>query len=265
MDFIGDYNKIMSDRNIFNQIVYTPLSEALLILEKRRKDKELISKVKKILKNNVPEIFEKQKCGIMARQLATPNYENRSFVSIAKENGLHPVFLEYYDDKFTSNNKYKHSLGQLSIQHKIDKNGNECVEKISIIDFNKSNGKKIKDVKTIWGESLVDFHKRLFDFHGIKDFSCFNENDWYEKNNETAKDFYVNFLLIATCFGILFENFLVSNDSEGDFTRNILLPTFEQVWNLTGVKPLIVPIPPMDMENEDFWYQHLSKTKDLLG
>jgi hypothetical protein len=27
---IGDYNKIMSDRNIFNQIVYTPLSEAFL-------------------------------------------------------------------------------------------------------------------------------------------------------------------------------------------------------------------------------------------
>jgi len=27
---IGDYNKIMSDRNIFNQIVYTSLPEALL-------------------------------------------------------------------------------------------------------------------------------------------------------------------------------------------------------------------------------------------
>jgi len=31
---IGDYNKIMSDRNIFNQTVYTLLSEALHLLDK---------------------------------------------------------------------------------------------------------------------------------------------------------------------------------------------------------------------------------------
>jgi hypothetical protein len=35
---IGDYDTIMSDRNIFNQIVYTPLSEALRLLEERQKD-----------------------------------------------------------------------------------------------------------------------------------------------------------------------------------------------------------------------------------
>ena len=31
---IGDYNKIMLDRNIFNQTVYTLLSEALHLLDK---------------------------------------------------------------------------------------------------------------------------------------------------------------------------------------------------------------------------------------
>jgi len=31
---IGDYEKIMSDKNIFNQTVYTPLSEALHLLDK---------------------------------------------------------------------------------------------------------------------------------------------------------------------------------------------------------------------------------------
>ena len=38
---IGDYNTIMNDRNIFNQVVYTPLSEALRLLDERRKDPEL--------------------------------------------------------------------------------------------------------------------------------------------------------------------------------------------------------------------------------
>ena len=50
---IGDYNKIMSDRNIFNQIVYTPLSEALKILDERQKDKKLVTKVEKSFYKNL--------------------------------------------------------------------------------------------------------------------------------------------------------------------------------------------------------------------
>ncbi|KKP86537.1 MAG: hypothetical protein UR90_C0027G0001, partial [Parcubacteria group bacterium GW2011_GWC1_35_8] len=124
---IGDYKKITSDRNLFNQIVYTPISDAIKLLNERQKDPELISRVKKLLHGNIPKVFRDNKCGIMARQLATPNFENKRFISLAKENKLHPVFVEYFDDKFTSNNKYKHSLGQLHIQNKIDKNGNRVV------------------------------------------------------------------------------------------------------------------------------------------
>jgi hypothetical protein len=50
---IGDYDKIMSDRNIFNQIVYTPLSEALRLLDERQKDKELMAKVEKSFYKNL--------------------------------------------------------------------------------------------------------------------------------------------------------------------------------------------------------------------
>ncbi len=44
---IGDYNKIMADRKLFNQTVYTPMSEAIRLLDERRKDPELIAKVEK--------------------------------------------------------------------------------------------------------------------------------------------------------------------------------------------------------------------------
>ncbi|OGI88526.1 hypothetical protein A2995_00010 [Candidatus Nomurabacteria bacterium RIFCSPLOWO2_01_FULL_33_24] len=262
---IGDYNKIMSDRNLFNQIVYTPLSDAIKLFNERQKDPKLMAKVKKLLNRNIPKVFKDKKCGIMARQLATPNYENRRFISLVKENGLHPVFIEYFDDKFTSNNKYKHSLGQLHIQNKIDKNGKECVEKITIIDFNKSNGKKLKDIKTLWGESLIDFHKKLFDLYNINDVSFLNEIDWYEKKNEKPIDFYVNFFLLITCFGILFENFLaLKGDTEAKFTKDVVLPALEKVINLTGVKPLIVPLEPIDIETDNFWYYHLPIVKKLI-
>jgi uncharacterized protein YneR len=83
--------------------------------------------------------------------------------------------------------------------------------------------------------------------------------------NEKPEDFYYNFFLLVTCYGILFENFLVSSGSEGNFTKNIVLPVFDKIYQVTGVKPLIVPIPPMEIENEDFWYFHDEKIKQIIN
>lgn len=265
MTSIGDYNAIMSDRNLFNKTVYTPLSDALKILEERQKDPKLIAKIEKLFKGDIPRILKKSKCGVIARQVATPNYENRMFISVAQENGLTPVFFEYFDDKFTSNNKYKHSLGQLNINSCLDKNKNNCIEKINIIDFNKYNGKKLKEINTLWGDSLIDFHKKLFTLYDLKNFYFHDESDWYKKNNINKIDLaYFNFFLLFVCFGILFENFLVSKDSEGDFTKKVVLTALEKVINETGLKPLIVPIPPMDLEVDDLWYYHLPMIKNLI-
>lgn len=262
---IGNYNEIISDRDLFNQIVYTPLPDAIRLLHERQKDLNLVTKVRKLLNDNVPDIFLKNKCGIMARQLATPNHENRRFLSLAGENNLHPAFIEYFDDKFVSNNKYKHSLGQLHVQDKIDKNGNGVVEKITIIDFNKSNGKKLREVKTLWGESLVDFHKKLFDLYKLKGFSFFEETEWYKKEGEKPIEFYTNFFLLITCFGILFENFLLlKDDAESEFTKGVVLPALEKAINLTGVKPLIVPVEEVELEGDDFWYYHLPIVKKAV-
>ena len=145
------------------------------------------------------------------------------------------------------------------------KKGKECVEKITIIDFNKYNGKKLKNIRTLWGESLIDFHKKLFDVHNLKNFSFIQENDWYQKKNEKPVDFYINFFLLVTCYGILFENFLISKDNiESNFTKNVILPALEKVINFTGIKPLIVPLEAIDLELDDYWYYHSPIIKDLI-
>ncbi len=255
----------MSDRNLFNQVVYTPLSDALRLLEERRNDPELVAKVEKLFAGKIPDILKSSNCGVIARQLATPNHENRTFINIAKENNLKPVFFEYHEDKLTSNNNFKHSLGQLWISDGINKKGDDIVEKINIVNFNENNGKKISSVKTIWGESLIDFHKNLFEVYEIKGIHFHDESEWYKENKADSIDFvYLNFFLLFTCYGILFENFLVSTGSEGNFTKNVVLPAIEKVQDLTGLKPLIVPIPPMDIETEDFWYYHLSLVKNKI-
>jgi hypothetical protein len=263
---IGDYNKIMADRKLFNKTVYTPMSEALRLLDERRKDPELMAKIEKLLNGDIPEILKNKKCGVLFRQIATPNKENKYFIDITTENGLRPIFFEYFDDKFTSNNEYKHSLGQLRISSSVNKNGNYLVEKINIMDFNKNNGKKFKEIKTFWGEPLVDFHKKLFGIndYSIKNIDFYEASNWFKENGGKAIDYYTNFFLLFTCFGILFENFLISKDSESNFTKKVVLPSLEKVLNITGIKPLIVPLEPLDLEEYNFWYNHLQKVKSMI-
>jgi hypothetical protein len=265
---IGDYNAIMADRNIFNQIVYTPLSEALRLLEERQKDKELMAKVKKLLKDEIPEIFEEnKKYAVQFRQVAVLNKEGDHFIKISKENNLKPVFFEYHDDKFTSNNAYKHSIGQLRILSDHKKKYSMPLEKVTIVDFNNHNGSKLKDVFTLWNEKLIDFHRRVFDLHGHKkeDLYFYDASEWFKKKGGKASEYYFHFFLIFVCYGILFENFLTTDDSEGDFSRNIILPTLERVINETGVKPLIVPLEPIDSEDEEYWISFHENIRNIIN
>lgn len=265
-----DSNLIMKDKNIFYEMVYTPLSEAIKILEERQKDKKLIKKIEKILLNNIPEPLKKiDKNGVIFRQVATPNYEIRWFIELTRDHNLKTNFFEYYSDKFTSNNCYKHSLGQLIIhKDKKNKKGENIEEKITIIDFAKYDGKKLKEVLTLWGEPMINFHKRLFNvvFLDNKNFNFYEASDWLKLGGNKAIDYYTNFILLFICHGILFENFLFCGD-EGDFTKKILLPSFKKAFSLAGVKPLIVPIPPMDSDIEEdiHWHSYNDKIKNLIN
>lgn len=266
---IGDHNKIMSDRNLFYKTVYTPLSEAIKILEERQKDKKLKEKIEILLNNNIPEPLKNiAKNGVIFRQVATPNFEIRWFIELTKDNGLKTNFFEYHSDKFTSNNYYKHSLGQLKIhEDKCNKKGENIEERFTIIDFNKFNGKQFKNISTLWGEPLISFHKTLFDFYGYnKDFfSFYDASEWFKENGPKAISYYTNFILLFISNGILFENFLFEED-EGKFTENVFLPAFEKAFNIIGLKPLIVPIPPMDKEIEEdmHWHSYNNKIKNFI-
>ncbi len=175
------------------------------------------------------------------------------------------LFLEYLDDKFTPNNEFKHSLGQLLILGATNKKEKQIEEKVTIIDFNKCNGRPMSEVLTLWGDRLIDFHKKLFDAYGIKkeDLIFYDESDWLKRNGGSAENYYEKDLLLYMCHGILFENFLLTGQ-DGEFARNVFLPSFEKALNAVGVKPLIVPIPPMDMEEDSVWFSYDKKIKTYI-
>ncbi len=260
-----DYTKIMSNRKLFDQMVYTSLPEALIILDKRRKDSELMAKVEKLLNGDIPEILKAQKCGVQFRQIATPNNDTKHFLKITKEFGLTPVFMEYHDDKFSSNNSFKRSLGQLHIQGPLNKKNEYRIEKITIMDFNKHNGKKLTNVLTNKSEKLTDFHRKLFEVCDLHHQACnfYDTSKWIESHGAKPCEYYPNFLLFFTCFGILFENFLLGKD-EGEFTKTVILPAMEKVGELTGVKPLIVPMEPFEVEDSDYWTYYDERVKSYL-
>ncbi len=255
MEIPFDYNKIMSDRKLFNEVVYTPLSEAVKILEERQKDKELVKKVEELLGGDIPQpLRELGRYGINSKQVATPNHDTNHFLKLSKDFNFIPFFSEYLDDKFTSNNHFKYSLGVLHINNGLNKNSDDIIEKITIVDFNKYNGLPIREVQTKWGEGLVDFHRNLLKSSPYYQENCifYDASSWLKRNGGDALHYYNKDMLVYTCYGILFENFIISGEDK-KFSQEILLPAIENCIKLTGLKPLIVPIPPMDIEEDEKW------------
>lgn len=247
----------MLDRDKFNSVVYTPLSEALYLLEKRQKDPKIKNMVQYLLGDDIPNIFNDKKCGVFARHIATPDYDTQRFIKLSSENNLDTVLLEYLDDKFVSGNKNKHALCQIRINNGLDIKGNYMLEKINIINFVKNDGRKIRHINTLWGEPLNFFHNRLFNHYGIdKDLTLYDLSDWYKRNGKYAKIYYKKFLLFFITHGILFENFSTKDNSENIFTKMILLPAIYDTMKIIGMRPLIVPMEPLDIEDEEYWISH---------
>lgn len=265
MNILNNFNKKIKNKKVFYDTVYTPLSEAIKILEERQKDKSLIEKIEKLMDGDIPEPFKNiGKNGFQFRQIATPNFEGQWFIKIAQGYGLKSVFCEYHDDQFVSKNNFKLSLGQIKVYNGVNIKGEDIIEKINIIDTVNNDGKRLGEIKTHWKEPLVDFHRNLFDSYGLNnDLNFYDISDWFHRNGLHAGDYYYKMLLFFIVHGILFENFLITG-TEKDFTQNIFLPAFKKIIKLTGLKPLIVPIPPMDIEYDEYVMYHPLIIKNII-
>lgn len=260
---IEDIDELVNDRKKFEAFVYTPIDEAVAELDRRRKDVNLVKKVNDFLDWDIPEPLRNGPRAVLFRQLATPNYEVRRFLNIVRlVDSLPPLFWEYYNDKFTSNNEWKRSLGKLFFFGGVGKMGGSKIENINVIEFNKYVGKKISEVRTLWNQSLVEFHHKLFD-ETCKSFinnEFYDASDWFSKNGEVAKNYYVPFMSLFVQNAILFENFIL-DVKERTFTRDIFLPAFIKIFQETGYKPLIVALEPTELEDDVFWLCHPKDSK----
>lgn len=250
--------QLVTNRSLFDAEVYTPLSIAIDELKKRNGKgiREVFND--DILLNNEP-------CFVLFRHVATPNFEVHRFISAGDGLGYKTVICEYLNNKFVSNNLEKKALGKMIFFEGVGKKGGAKNHTETIIDFNSSNGRKLTDIKTLWGESLVDFHHFLMkESYGNAHPIVFDASKWFLGNGINARTYYENLLKIFISNDILFENFLLDDPEERKFIETIFLPAFKKVVNETGCKPLIVPLEPTSIEGDNFWYSYPKKLEQCI-
>jgi len=244
--------------------IYTPLEEAKEEIKRRWEDKELKEKIDKFLGEDIPNFLLDSPKAYIARHVATPNFEFFRFLELADKMKMDYVAPEYLCDKFHPANSMKYHLGRIFIYKGKDKNGGHRIESETIIDFNKSNGKKLTEMLTIWDENFIDFHHRILR-HEIQNphFKTQNLSDWLEKMGKTPEKFYLYFLALFIRNGVLFENFL-TNSEERIFTSENVIPCVKILLEKFGVQPLIVRLTPKETEEDIYWLCYNESIKKHL-
>jgi uncharacterized protein len=236
--------------------IYTPLSVAKKEAVKRWKDKELKKKVENFLKKKLPSFLNDGPKACLGRNIASPNFELKYFLNLAKEINLEPVFIEHTGDKFVSNNSDKYHLAKMYFYDGDGRNGGSRVTSMNIIDFNECQGKPFNKIKATWGEDIVDFHHRILElaFPGstkrVHDISCMLDKGEYK-----LSDFYHRYLAVFLCGGILFENY-PSSKKDAEFTLDVVIPCCKMLEKEFGIKPLIVPLEPIEDEISLYWWSY---------
>lgn len=248
--------------------LYTPLETALTELADRRKNADLVERVKREFARqpSFPELGDEPRA-IMSPPVLTPNLETISFHDIGGFLPVRPLVCEFTKDKFVHLNVQKRCLGHLTFLGRGPMDQKKSItESMRITDFNESQSLLISQARTYWHESLVDFHHRLahdyFKEKGELD-SC-DFSDWYKASKEFEPEFpYLRFLGLFMTEAILFANFTTS-ETEKTFTQNVVVPAFRELTKRFGTQPLIVPLEPMETDDTAFWCYYPEEILEMI-
>lgn len=255
----------LESREVFDKKVYLSLQEALIELRKRQDDDRLRAYVMDQVKGNIPVPMHDYKNFVLFRHLATANYETHRFAMVADAYPeFRPLIFEYTEDTFNDINEYKHHLGRLRFYKGRNRNNEPIVEGLTVVDFANSNKRPLGSINTLWGETLVNLHHRLFERHlpSLKG-AAHDLSRWLRTAGVNAQQYYKPFLSLFLQNGILFENFLPYG-KEFEFTRKVVLPALTEISNESGKRPLIVALEPTLQESDNFWLFHPHMLKNVV-
>src|SRR3989344_3788091 len=129
------------------------------------------------------------------------------------------------------------------------------LKKVAIVDINAATRKPLDEIRTLWGESLVDFHTNLFP-RGQRVF-IHDDKEWIDRNGRgNLLELYKRFLALFIVDAVFFEDYTVDNEYERQFRIEVVRPAFDFVEHYFGVRPLIVQSVPKSEESSLYWLSY---------
>lgn len=246
--------------------IYTPIEEAGEIIRKRWANKDLRKAVEEKLHGDLPEILKDEPHGLIWRCICTPDAEFERFLNLCKQADMKPIGFENSQDKFHNGNFTKHALGRLVFSQGINKKHQNFVIKNNIIDFNNSGGKRMCDIKTFWGENLVDFHHFFMEeIFPIMKGRIIDISEWLKRKGGSPDKYYFSVLSLAICHTVYFDDYDVL-ESEKSFVEEIILPKFYEVEKYFGFRPIIVKISKVGEQTQDpYWWCYSKKYEGVVN
>lgn len=180
---------------------------------------------------------------VLARHVATCRFEDLFFCFTARRLGLEPVWVEYTADLFCSTNPDKRDLWKIRIFCGMGrKEPRQMVARI-IRDPSWWEGKPLSQIKTKWGEGLVEFHHRLRHTSCLTKYKVVDLSEWLHRFGE-ARNYYFPYLLLFVAHGVLFEDFHAQIHGLEKFRINVVEPALKKIKGVGFPPPLILRIPP---------------------
>jgi hypothetical protein len=268
--FLGLFSRFFTrheETGDVSDLMFTPF-EAVRELERRQKDPELKKKIEDFLQNDIPEYLKDGPVIYMARHIVTPNFETLRFINLMRELGLRVIISQDSRGLFVSQNLIKRALCKLPVCRRVTQKAgklNEHYQNITIADFNKIDGKPFRDIETVWGENLIDFHTRLFSELNLRTVETPDDADWLDRHHRgNLLEHYKVLLTLFVVHGIFFENYNANDDHEIHFIKEILRPACRFVEEKFGYRPIITQIFPQSIESYDFWISYPSQVLSIV-
>lgn len=199
---------------------------------------------------------------VLARQIASPSYEMMWFTRLARRHGFDALVIEHRSDRFTVHNPYKRSLATLPIMVGRSQNGRPIMRRQKMVDLAAAEGRRLEDVVTRTGESLLDYHHRkLAQVLGPDTPRVIDLSDVVPTYTTGAAGYYLEFLKMFSGRLILFEDF-VADDQTAAFFQHTVLPAYRQAVSDTGRLPQIARLVPGPRTSSPIWNSYPAAVAD---
>lgn len=132
--------------------------------------------------------------------IATYRNKDKAFLYLSSVMfDLNPVWLEYHQDKYTQFSKPK------TLNLVLNTGGER---KLKIACPAENDGKKLSEIQTVFGESLVNFHHRLWDSLPERHLRQKFEISAFLQQFGGAREYYFYVLSLSIAHGVLFKIFI---------------------------------------------------------